>query len=43
MEIGKPKRIFRVEPVREPVPPRRRPAEEPPRRVRKKPGAVPAK
>ena len=29
MEIGKPKRVYRVEPVREPVPPRRREAQDP--------------
>jgi hypothetical protein len=43
MEIGKPKRVFRVEPVREPVPPKQRPAEKPPARVREKPRPVRAK
>jgi len=43
MEIGKPKRIYRVEPLREPVPSRRQPQEAPPQPVRKAPSVVPAK
>jgi hypothetical protein len=43
MEIGKPKRVYRVEPLRDPVPSRRRPGREPPRRVEKEPRTVPAR
>jgi hypothetical protein len=43
MEIGKPKRIYRVEPLREPVPSKRRPDEAPARRVREAPSTAPAK
>jgi hypothetical protein len=42
MEIGKPKRIHRVEPLREPVPAKRQP-EEPRRPVRRVPTTAPAK
>jgi hypothetical protein len=43
MEIGKPKRIYRVEPLREPVPPERQPREAPSRPMREEPSTVPAK
>jgi hypothetical protein len=43
MEIGKPKRVVRVEPLRDPVPSRRRPEQEPPQRVEKEPRTVPAR
>jgi hypothetical protein len=43
MEIGKPKRIYRVEPLREPVPSKRRPQDAPSRPVREEPSTVPAK
>jgi hypothetical protein len=42
MEIGKPKRIYRVEPLRDPVPSRRRPHEAP-RPKRGSPTTAPAK
>ena len=42
VEIGKPKRVYRVEPLRDPVPSRRRP-EEAPRPGRKAPMTVPSK
>jgi hypothetical protein len=35
MEIGKPRRIHRVEPVRSPVPKRAEPAEPPPQKPAK--------
>jgi len=44
MEVGKPKRVYHVEPVREPIPPKRRERvvpKEPP--ARKEPAAVPSK
>jgi hypothetical protein len=41
MDIGKPKRIHHVEPLREPVPPRQVPREAP--RPVRRPAAVPAK
>ena len=43
MEIGKPRRVYRVEPLRYPVPPERRPKERPVRRIEKEPKVVPAK
>jgi hypothetical protein len=43
MQIGKPKRIYRVEPLREPVPSKRRPDEAPPRRIKEAPSTLPAK
>jgi hypothetical protein len=42
MEIGKPKRIYRVEPLREPVP-SKRPQKAPPSPIRKAPNTTPAK
>jgi hypothetical protein len=42
VEIGKPKRIYRVEPVREPVPSKRRP-DTAPQPARKRPSTAPAK
>ena len=42
MEIGKPKRIYRVEPLREPVPSKRR-IEEAPQPAPQTPEPVPAK
>ena len=42
MEIGKPKRVYRVEPLREPVPSKRQPREAP-QRIRERPSSVPAK
>jgi hypothetical protein len=42
MEIGKPKRTYRVEPLREPVPAKRE-RDEPRRPVRKAPTTSPAK
>lgn len=41
MDVGKPKRIYRVEPLREPVPQKRQPSEKPvpvPREPAKTPG-----
>jgi hypothetical protein len=43
MEIGKPKRVHRVEPLTAPVPSKRRPAQAPRRRVRQAPAPVRAK
>lgn len=43
MEIGKPKHIYRVEPLQEPVPSKRRPQKAPPRPEREAPSTVPAK
>jgi hypothetical protein len=43
MEIGKPKRVVRVEPLRDPVPSRERPGHEPPQRVKEEPRPVPAR
>ena len=42
MEIGKPKRTYRVEPLREPVP-SKQPPKERPRPARKAPTPAPAK
>jgi hypothetical protein len=42
LEIGKPKRIYRVEPLREPVPAKRRP-QEAPEPARHAPSTAPAK
>jgi len=41
MEIGKPKRIYRVEPLRDPVPPAREPAEPEPGSKPEEPAVVP--
>lgn len=41
MNIGEPKRIYRVEPVKDPVP-AKQPKQRPKRPVREKTGAVPA-
>ncbi|HEX7084384.1 MAG TPA: hypothetical protein VF186_09755 [Gaiellaceae bacterium] len=43
MEIGDPRRIYRVEPLRDPVPRREQPAPPPPVRRRVEPEKVPAK
>jgi hypothetical protein len=43
MEVGSPRRIYRVEPVRDPVPPRREPVEEPKPAEPAEPKTVPAK
>jgi hypothetical protein len=43
MEIGKPKRIYRVEPLQEPVPAKRRPAKSPQRPAKEAPSPAPAK
>jgi len=43
MEIGKPQRVHRVEPLRDPVPSKRRPEEAPPKRVEEEPHPVPAR
>jgi hypothetical protein len=43
MKIGKPKRVHHVEPVRDPVPPERRPVERPVRELAKQQGAGRAK
>jgi hypothetical protein len=43
MEIGEPRRIYRVEPLRDPVPQRERPAQTPPVRREAEPEKVPAK
>jgi hypothetical protein len=43
MEIGKPKRVYRVEPLWDPVPSRKQPSEEPPQRVKEEPRPVPAR
>jgi hypothetical protein len=42
MEIGKPKRTYRVEPLQEPVPSKRKTVERPPER-RVEPEKVPAR
>jgi hypothetical protein len=42
MEVGAPRRIYRVEPVKEPVPVRREPVA-PPAKEPKAPAEVPAK
>jgi hypothetical protein len=42
MKIGSPQRIYRVEPLKEPVPAKREPAVEPPKPPRS-PKTVPAK
>ena len=42
MEIGKPKRIYRVEPLRDPVP-SKQPPESPEQPVKRDPSVVPAK
>jgi hypothetical protein len=43
MEIGKPRRVHRVEPLKEPVPERREVPDEQPQRTPGKPEKVPAK
>jgi hypothetical protein len=44
MEIGKPRRVYRVEPLREPVPSKEREPEAPPvAPVREEPTTAPAK
>ncbi|HZP72496.1 MAG TPA: hypothetical protein VFA97_03860 [Gaiellaceae bacterium] len=43
MEIGKPKRIYRVEPLREPVPARREAQPEPAPQAPAEPKTVPAR
>ncbi len=42
MEIGKPQRVYRVEPLRDPLPERREPAQVPPARP-VEPEKVPAR
>jgi hypothetical protein len=43
MEIGKPKRVYRVEPLRDPVPRRRENEPAPPGRAPETPKTVPAR
>jgi hypothetical protein len=43
MEIGKPQRIYRVEPLRDPVPPKREPREQPQRPRTPEPSIAPAR
>jgi hypothetical protein len=43
MEIGKPKRVYRVEPLRDPVPTRREVEPAEPRRAPANPKTVPAR
>lgn len=43
MEIGKPRRVHRVEPLREPVPSRREAPAERPQKTPAEPAKVPAK
>jgi hypothetical protein len=43
MEIGKPRRNYRVEPLREPVPSKQQPQEAPRPERRQAPSPVPAK
>ena len=43
MEIGKPRRVYRVEPVRDPVPVREEPRKAPPAPKRKEPSTAPAR
>lgn len=43
MEIGKPRRVHRVEPLKSPVPARREVPAEPPERTPAEPAKMPAK